>query len=401
MASLEDLRREFPALDGPLCFLDWAATGLLPERARVAIHRYVDDLASCPTGSSTHVHMAHAETRSRGRKALAALLGARPDDIGFVANTTEGIQIAAEVLPLEAGDNVLVSELDYLAVALPWLMRRRGEKIEVRQVPCRDGVLSTDDVVAAIDDRTRVIAISTTGWTTGALTDVDGITAEARARGIHVVLDAVQTFGTIPLDVRRTDASFIAVGGHKWMNSTLGAGFLYARPGTAARARPKRWGFLNGTPTSAPSWPAWFSGGTASLDEDVVFPANGRLFESGGTPSYAGAIGLTSMAELLVDVGVPAIAAHVRDLGGRWIPELERRGFRVVTPKAPDARGGMIVATTDDRDRDRELVERLKDRGVAVSARWSKGIGGVRWSLHGMTTAADLERASVALDAVI
>jgi selenocysteine lyase/cysteine desulfurase len=61
----------------------------------------------------------------------------------------------------------------------------------------------------------------------------------------------------------------------------------------------------------------------------------------------------------------------------------------------------MIVATTDDRDRDRELVERLKDRGVAVSARWSKGIGGVRWSLHGMTTAADLERASVALDAVI
>lgn len=398
MASLEDMRREFPALGDRLCFLDWAATGLIPERTRLSVHRYVDELARCEGADATAVHGTHGETRQRARTVIAGLLGARRDDVALVENTTQGIQIAAESLRLEPGDNVLVSELDYLAVALPWLMRRRADRIEVRQVPCREGRLLADDVLACVDDRTRIISVSTTGWTTGALADIDGITALARSRGIHVVLDAVQTFGTVPLDVGQTDASFIAVGGHKWMNATLGAGFLYVRPGTAARARPQRFGFLNGHPSSSGSWPEWFSSGHASLDEDVVFPSNGRIFESGGTPSYVGALGVLGMGELLAEVGIDAIAKQVRDLGGVLIEQLESRGLKVWTPKDPAQRAGLIVATTGTVERDKAIVAGLRERGVAISARWAKGIGGTRWSIHGMNNAADLDRAMSVLD---
>ncbi len=399
----QDLRAHFPALDRGLVFLDWAATGLVPSGTQTAIHRYVDDLATCPTAASTHVHAAQAATRNRAREQVGGILNAKPDDVALVANTTEGLQIASECIRLQPGDNVLVAEHDYLAVALPWLQRRRSDKIEVRQVPGRPGeLMHVDDMLKLIDDRTRVVAVSTVGWTTGALLDLPAIAGEVRARGLLLVVDGVQTFGVVPVDMKQTEVSYYSVGGHKWLCSTLGAGFLYVNPFVAARSRPTRFGFLAGLPSTHRNWWEWFTSGTASLDEEVVFPSVGRSFESGGTPSYPGAIGIAEMTELIGKVGVPAIADHVRALGTDLIQGLDALGLRVLTPREPERRAGIVVFVTPGaREGDLALVEKLKDRRIAVSARWAKGVGGVRVSMHAMNLPEDVDRLLVALKEIL
>ncbi|HYC76792.1 MAG TPA: aminotransferase class V-fold PLP-dependent enzyme [Planctomycetota bacterium] len=395
-AALRDLRAEFPALDEGLCFLDWGASGLLPARTRAAMQAFLEKLAACPTAQSVWMWGEHGDgegTRGRARAAIARMLGAKADDVALVESTTAGLQTAAESARVQEGDNVVLWEHDYPAVAIPWTVRARSRKLEVRFARTKDGAPDVDDLVARIDDRTRVVAVSTIGWTTGALVDLDAIAAETRARGIVLAVDAVQTFGVAPLDVRAVPASYVACGGHKWLCSPLGAGFLYAEPRTAARGRPQRFGLLAGRPARHSDWTAWFRSGEGGPDEEVVFPASGAALETGGQPSWPGAIGLAAATELLASAATGETLRHVRDLGDRLIAGLDTLGLETISPRDPTRRAGIVVFRAP-RGREQELAwcDALRRRRVAVTPRWSKGLGGVRVCLHAMNLEADVDR---------
>jgi selenocysteine lyase/cysteine desulfurase len=396
--SLADLRAEFPALDGGVTYFDWGATGLLARSTRAELDQYFRVLAECPEASALDVHFRYAKVRNDARATLARLLGGSAQDVALTESTTQGIQIASECIRLQRGDNVLVYELDYPAVALPWVMRQRSDGIEVRFVPCPSGRFEAADLVARIDDRTRVVAVSTLCWVTGALTDLDAIAAETSGRGILLVVDAIQTFGVVPLDVRAVRASFVAAGGLKWLCATPGSGFLWVDPRVAARARPARFGFWSGQPSTHRSWQDWLMSGEASLEDEVVFQAQGRSFETGGTPNYAAGVGLQTMGRLLERAGLPAILEHVRALGAELIAGLEDLGFPVVTPKDPARRANMVVfRAPGGRDRELRLMDQLQKRRIVVNVRWMKGIGGVRASIHGMNAREDVQRLLAAL----
>src|SRR5262249_32257765 len=151
---------------------------------------------------STWMYERIGAVRDEARRLVAKQLGGDAKDVALVENTTFGLTAAASAIRLPEGSNVVLSEIDYLAVATPWKHRARRDRIELRWVPPRDGGIDISDVLERIDGRTRVIAISTIGWTTGALLDVEALAREARVRGILLVLDAVQTFGVVPLDAR-------------------------------------------------------------------------------------------------------------------------------------------------------------------------------------------------------
>lgn len=390
-----ELRAQFPALDGGLCFLDWGATGLPPRTAVEAVGEFMEHAAACPGAVSTWMHAAHGGgTRSRVRALVARMLGggASPGDVAIVESTTAGINGAASSIRLREGDNVVLSAIDYLAVATPWKHRAQRDGIELRYAPSARGELEIDAILSCIDERTRVVCVSTLAWTTGALLDGEALSRETRLRGILLILDAIQTFGVAPLDLGRVHASFVAAGGHKWLCSPLGAGFLYVHPLVAARHQPPYVGFLSGRP-AALDWPAWFESPDSGPDDPVVFPAAGRTFETGGTANLPGAIGLWKSLELLAGAGVESIREHVLALGDQLIEGLDRLGLVLATPRPRERRAGIVTFQTGEgQASEKALANRLADRGIVVSVRYCGGFGGVRVSLHGMNNRADVER---------
>lgn len=391
--SPESLRSLYPAFADGLAFMDWAATGLLSEPARQAVHAYADALTACESAEAMWMHGVHGATRARVRELAASLLGARSKDVALVESTTAGLNQVALALHVGEGDNVVLSEIDYLAVATPWKQRAAREGFSIRWVAPRDGAIHADDVIGVCDDRTRAVALSSICWTTGALLDVDRLAPELSRRGIPFILDAIQTFGVVPLDVRRTPVSAIAVGGHKWLGSLLGSGFLYVDPSLAERCMPPVIGFLSGKPARGQWW-QWFEDPAASPRDPVLFPAAGRTWETGGTASYPGAIGLEASLGVLAETGVGAVAEHSRALGDRLIAGLEAvPGVEVLTPRDPGSRGGIVVfRVAGDAAAQRGVAEAARAARIAVSVRFSGGLGGVRASLHGPNDEADVDR---------
>jgi len=252
-------------------------------------------------------------------------------------------------------------------------------------------------VLERIDERTRVVALSSQCWTTGARVDLEAIGREASMRGIVFLVDGVQTFGVVPVDVGACGIAFLAAGGHKWLCSPLGTGFLYVDRGKAARLQPQRFGLLSARPPGG-SFLDWFQSPDAGPDDELLFPATARAFETGGTPCYPGAVGLLESLRLLSAAGPGRVLEHVRDLGDRLISGLDERGLSVITPRAREKRAGTVVFNLPGGpDAEKDLALRLRGRRVALSVRYCGGYGGLRACLHGMNTAEDVARLLEAL----
>ena len=166
-----------------------------------------------------------------------ALINADRDEIAFINSTTQGIGLIAEGFPWRDGDNVVTAADEYPSNLFPWMnLASRG--VDVRQVPSRDGRIWLEDLVAAIDRSTRVLAISHVEFATGFRNDLDALAEICQARGVALFVDAIQGLGPHRIDVRQTPIDFLAADGHKWLLGPEGAGFLFVRRDWIDRLRP-------------------------------------------------------------------------------------------------------------------------------------------------------------------
>ena len=133
LMTLQDVRKEFPALQQQT-FLDSACVSLAPQRAVEKLRTFLDMAAYCPSGSSTQHHLDMDEMRSQARPQLAKLINADEDDIALVESTTHGLSLVANAIPLERGDRVVICDLEFLEVAVPWMQKREELGIEIDSV---------------------------------------------------------------------------------------------------------------------------------------------------------------------------------------------------------------------------------------------------------------------------
>ncbi|HSP92155.1 MAG TPA: aminotransferase class V-fold PLP-dependent enzyme, partial [Vicinamibacterales bacterium] len=188
---LEAVRRvQFPAL-ADKTFLDAACASLAPQAAADAIAALLGAVQTYPERSATAFHIRLDAARDAARPAAARLIGARPEDIALIENTSHGLAIAAAAIPLEAGDNILVPDLEYLQVPLPWRQQPAPSAPEIRLVPHADGTLPVDRFAAAADGRTRAVVMSSVQWSNGFRADLDAIGAFCRERRLWFVVDGI------------------------------------------------------------------------------------------------------------------------------------------------------------------------------------------------------------------
>ena len=389
--SLDTVRREqFPALAGKT-FLDAACASLAPQAAADAIAALVRDVQTYPERSATAFHIRLDAARDATRPAAARLIGARPEDIALVENTSHGLAIAAAAIPFEAGDNILVPELEYLQVPLPWRQRPSPAAPEIRLVPHDGGTLPVDRFAAAADSRTRAVVMSSVQWSNGFRADLDAIGAFCRERGLWFVVDAIQQLGAFPIDVGRTPVDVLVTGGHKWLNAPFGAGFMYVNPAARDRLRPPVAGYLSVTPPAG-GWAEYFRTPGITPLQPVTFTPDARRYETGGTGNYPGMVGLAASLGLINGLGPDLIARHILGLTDQLLDGLSALPVRIVTPRDPVHRSGIVTFTLDDVAKEAALIERLLDARVMVSHRYTSGVGGVRVSCHFFNAADDVAR---------
>lgn len=388
---LDAVRREqFPAL-ADKTFLDAACASLAPQAAADAITALLRDVQSYPERSATAFHIRLDAARDATRPAAARLVGARPEDIALVENTSHGLAIAAAAIPFEPGDNILVPDLEYLQVPLPWRQQPAPAGPGIRLVAHDGGMLSVDRFAAAADGQTRAVVMSSVQWSNGFRADLDAIGGFCRERGLWFVVDGIQQLGAFPIDVGRTPIDVLVTGGHKWLNAPFGAGFMYISPAVRDRLRPPVAGYLSVNPPEG-GWAEYFRTPSITPLQAVSFTREARRYETGGTGNYPGMVGLAASLDLINGLGPDVIARHILDLTDRLIDGLRRLPVRLVTPPARAHRSGIVTFSLDEVAREAALIEHLLDARVMVSHRYTSGVGGVRVSCHFFNAAEDVAR---------
>ena len=387
--NLSEARAQFPALHEKT-FLDAACVSLTPLVATQAIQDFLDIALHCPSRSSTLHHIAMDELRSQARPEAARLINADESEIALVESTSHGLSIAAEALPLERGDRILTSDLEFLEVAVPWCQQRERIGLEIDMVPNYRGAIRIQDLADRVTPRTKAVVISSVQWSNGFRLDLPALSALCRDRRVWLVVDAIQQLGAFPIDVRETPIDILVCGGHKWLNAPFGVGLLYIRKDVLTALRTPIVGYLN-LETPDGGWGNYFQTPEITPVRDYKFAGGARRFEVGGTSNYPGAIGLAASLRMINQLGPENIAAYISDLTTHLLAGLGRIGVEIVTPTGPEHRSGIVTFTLGSRERNLALMEHLLEHGVLVSVRYTSGVGGIRVSSHFFNTKEDLD----------
>lgn len=390
MTTLENVRQEFPGLSDKI-FLDAACISLAPRRATEAIRRFLDMALTCPSASATLHHIAMDEMRAAARAAVARLINAGEDEIALVESTTHGLAAAAQAIPLAPGDRVLMPDLEFMEVAIPWCQKGQREGIEIDVVPNREGRVEIETIAKHLHPRTRVIAVSSVQWSNGFRCDLKALSRFCRERNLWLVVDAIQQLGAMPMNVRDTPVDFLVCGGHKWLNAPFGCGFLYIDRDVLPRLDKPLAGYLSVEPPEG-GWGAYFQTPSIRPDSDYRYTSEARLYEIGGTGNYPGAIGLAASLELIFELKPLRIEQKILQLTDHLISGLSSLGVKLVTPPEREHRSGIVTFTTGSASSDTALMQRLLVNKVLVSVRYTSNVGGVRVSSHFFNSLEEINR---------
>ena len=372
--SWEDYRREFPVFERAT-YLNSCSLGALGTRVRDAVSRFLDLWGA--QGAAAW-HGPWWEEMDALRASAARLLGADPDEVALHPSITSALSAVAGCFDYERRPRVVAADIDFPTVAYQWLARRsRGVEVVFARSPDELGV-PLEEFEGAIDERTQIVATSHVYFQSGDVQDIAALARLAHARGAFLLVDAYQSAGQMPVDVRAANVDFLVTGGLKWLLGGPGIAYLYARRDLHARLQPA-------TTTGWFAHRDQFAFDVTHLD----YADDARRLE-GGTPSvaaiYAGRAGLDYVHE----IGPERLRARQVELTSALVSGL--RDLRLaprIRVGAPVPAGIVTVPVADPEG----AVQALRADRVVIDRR----PGVIRLSPYFYNTHEDLERTLAAL----
>ena len=397
----EQVRKtEWPVLD-TITFLDAACVSFAPQRAIVAVKAFAEMTARQDEENSSAHHIAMDALRGKAYFEAQKLLNADPEEIALVESTTHGLNIAAQGIELNNGDNIITTNLEFIQVALPWCVMRRNKDIEIRVCKTTDNRFTVKNFAALADEKTRILVMSTIEWCNGWASDLKEIGDFCRKNGIFFVVDAVQQLGLTKIDTKACHIDVLAAGGHKWLNSPYGTGVLYINKADLGKIKQSYAGYLN-TCVPEGGWGAYWENLAASAINDWDFPESARKYEIGGTSNYTGAIALGESLALVNELGIENIQERVWEVGEYCMDQIEAIGGRLITHRDAKRRGGIIIARLyDDLEIDRAILKKLHARNIFIAQRFTDYVGGFRISCSYFNNKADIDNMISAMKEII
>jgi selenocysteine lyase/cysteine desulfurase len=364
-------RKQFPIFDEKV-YLSSCSQGALSRPVQAAVEEFLESWHRY--GNPWESWVARMEEL---RVAFARLINAQPDEVAVTFSVSTALNSLASALRYDERPRVVTSDFDFPTVGHIWLaQQRRGADVVFARAQGNTLPLSAFD--EAVDEKTALVSTTHVCYKNGYKNNVSALAELAHERGAQLLIDAYQSMGTQPMDVKALDLDILVTGALKYLLGSPGVAFMYMRRELIERFEPSDSG--------------WF-GQENVFAYDVHhlrYAGSARRFETGSPPVPSVYATLPAL-RLIADAGLDTIEAHIQGLAGRFIEGARARGLALLTPAEPALRGPLVMVGSTDANR---LVELLAQDGILCSTR----DGALRVSLHYYNTAGDVDEVLAALD---
>jgi selenocysteine lyase/cysteine desulfurase len=361
----ERIRHRFPIFKERV-YINSCSQGALSDAVRASYEQYLDDWDE--KGAPWEYWV---ERQEAARAVFAGLVNAEPDEVAVTTSLSAGVSALASGLRFTQRSKVVLTDWEFPTIGQIWhAQEARGARV-VHVKAAKDGTIPVDHFERAIDDDTLLVSITHVCYRNGAMIDVPKVVELAHERGALVLLDAFQSIGSLPVDVRELGVDFLGAGVLKYLLGSAGLGFFYCRRDLVERVRPTQTG--------------WFADENIfAMDHTDYSPAHtAARFQSGTPPVPAIYAGIAGM-QLMQEVGIAETREHVLALNARLIDGLDELRAKLATPRRPKRRGALVCVKSTDAQ---ALVTTLGREGIVTSER----DGNLRISAHCYNSVEDVD----------
>ena len=370
-----ELRALFPITEHSI-YLNHAAVSPLPTTTVRAVESQLRDVHE--NGSAGFRNW--LATKEQARELLANLLGARPEQVAFMRNTSDALSSVANGLTWRAGDNIVTFGREFPSNIYPWLRIRDVHGVEVRMCEEREGRVDLNELESMIDENTRVVAVSHVQYASGFRIDLERLGRVVRQHDALFVVDVIQALGVIPTNVEAEFIDVAAGAGHKWLMAPEGVGYLYLSDRARERIQPTLVGWIS----------------VPNPDDYLNFEQGwnrGTLAWETGTGPASLFYGFKVSLELLTSHGVPRIADYLEELTDQLCEELNGKPYEVVSSRSRGEKSQIVCIRHREGLSAMALYHRLNAMNIVTAPRGDR----LRIAPHFYNTATDINQLIKAL----
>jgi len=329
LLNRELINKEFAFLKDVI-YLDTSKVCLPPIRVQNTWKNYIDGFVN---EYALNYSAYFPEKVDKAKVELAKLLKVGADEVAFTHSACDSMTLLAQSFPFEPGDNVIITGEEHASNAVPWLaLKRKG--VNVKVVESVGGFVEADEVIAAIDENTKLISTASAFFCTGYKIDFARIGAECKKRGIVYAVDATQSLGLTPIYPKEMNIDYVGGDAHKALYGVKSVGLAYCSNELAERLMPHTGslqGILNaGRPCSLRDY------------DDIEWQSGAAKLES-GNPPYGLIEALGNGISLINELGIENIEKEVLRLDSILKQKLEAIGLRMISPPEGHRYGMYII----------------------------------------------------------
>lgn len=352
ISSFEDVRKLFP-ITKTCVYLDSAHYSQYSLETNRRLFKFINEF----THANLDLGIFNDKKSKTLKEKIAKLIGADAKEIIITTSTTHGINIFANGIELNRGDTVAFPDCEFPAVVYPWLNQEKLKGIQTVMIPSDKGIIKIEDIAKTTkENNVKVLAISSVEFL-GFRNDLNAVSKLCKESNCHLLVDAIQSLGVCPMDVKKFGIDYLAGGSQKWMMAPSGIGFSYISSGIRDKVNPT---FI----------------GTGSIKYDfknflsykLDFREDGTAYEN-STVNCLGMIGLESSVDLFLKLGVENIFSYILNLIDVFMEGLKGSDYRIESDLSPEHRSNILLFSHVDKSKNEFIHRELERKNIFISYR--------------------------------
>jgi cysteine desulfurase / selenocysteine lyase len=368
--SFEDARKLFPVTE-TCVYLDSAHYSQYSLETNRRLVNFINEFTYTNKNLSLFINKKIVDLKEK----IAKLINTEKEKIILTGSTTHGLNIFANGIHLKKGERVAFADTEFPAVIYPWLNQNKLRGIEFVYIPSVNGKIELADIEKIIkENNVKVLTISSVEFL-GFKNNLTEVSRICRENNCYLVVDAIQSIGVCPMDVKKYNVDFLAAGSQKWMMAPAGIGFAYIPDEMRKSISPTyvatsciKYDFKN------------------FLKYELNFCDDGSAYEN-STLNCLGMIGLESSMELFLKLGVDNIFKHILGLHDIFIEEIGRNKFSIESELSSENRSNILIFSHKDKSKNEEIQKYLEGKKIFIALRE----GFLRVSPHLFNNEADIK----------